>query len=321
VCASGNLAHVYFTVSDERLTVEELEALHPGLVGALTAHPGVGFLLVRSADGPLVLSARGIQHLADGRVVGKDPLAPFGPRAADHLRRLDAFRDVGDIVVNSAFDPDLGEVEAFEELVGSHGGLGGPQNQPFILHPAELEPGPEPLIGAPAVNAQLRAWARTLGITGGMTALEPRQEGRQRALGLIAAYIAIAGLVLLFGGLAILAALITGAVAEMPDEVGSRVPAIVGVVLSGFGLVMLLTGLGIWRRRRWAWMAALVLQGILVLQLLLATASGGVSGIVSFGVLGAIFAVAILYYLSRPHVAAAFGRRGPRRRRRRASAR
>ena len=27
---------------------------------------------------------------------------------------------------------------AFEELVGSHGGMGGPQNRPFLLHPAEL---------------------------------------------------------------------------------------------------------------------------------------------------------------------------------------
>ena len=317
VCASGNLANVYFTVSEERLTVEELESIHPGLVATLTAHPGIGFLLVRSADGPVVLGARGVHHLADGRVVGEDPLASFGPRAADHLRRLDSFRNVGDILVNSEFDPDLGEVAAFEELVGSHGGLGGTQNQPFILHPADLQAGPDPLIGAPAINGLLKTWARALGIEGGTTAIEPALTGRHRALGFIAAYIAIAGLVLLFGGLAIIAALVTGAVAEMPIEVGSRVPAIVGLVLAGFGLVMLLTSLGIWRRKRWAWQVALVVQGVAVLQLVLATASGGVSGIVSFGVLGAIFAIAILYYLSRPQVAAAFGRQGTRRRRRR----
>jgi hypothetical protein len=317
VCASGNLANVYFTVSEERLTVEEIESLHPGMVAALTAHPGIGFLLVRSADGPLALGARGVHHLSDGRVVGEDPLAPFGPRAADHLRRLDAFRNVGDILVNSEFDADLGEVAAFEELVGSHGGLGGPQNQPFILHPAALEPGPDPIVGAPAVHRQLRSWAHALGIEGGTTAPEPAFGGRPRALGLVAAYIAIVGILLLVVGLAILVALVSGAVAEMPAEVGSRVPAIVGLVLSGLGLVMLLTGLGIWRRQRWAWMAALLIQGIAVLQLVLATASGGISGIVSFGVLGAVFAVAILYYLSRPQVAAAFGRKGVRRRRRR----
>jgi hypothetical protein len=55
-------------------------------------------------------------------------------------------------------------------------------------------------------------------------------------------------------------------------------------------------------------MTALVLQGVAVLQLVLATASGGVSGIVTVGVVGAVFAVLVFYYLTRPHVAAAFGR-------------
>ena len=35
----------------------------------------------------------------------------------------------------SQYDPELGEVAAFEELIGSHGGLGGHQTEPFILHP------------------------------------------------------------------------------------------------------------------------------------------------------------------------------------------
>jgi uncharacterized membrane protein YvlD (DUF360 family) len=319
VCASGNLANAYFNVSEERLTVEEIESLHPGLVGALTVHPGVGFLLVRSADGPLVLGASGVHHLADGRIVGEDPLARFGPRAADHLRRLDAFSNVGDLLVNSQLDPDLGEVAAFEELVGSHGGLGGPQNQPFILHPASLEPGPEPLVGAPAVNRQLLAWARDLGVEGGPTAITPAPVGRMRALRLIAFYIALTGIVLLAAGLAILGAVLGGVVGEVPNEVGSRVPVIVALVLAGLGVVMLLTSIGIWRRQRWAWMVALTVQAIAVLQLILATASGGVSGIVSFGVLGAVFAVAILYYLTRPQVAAAFGRRTVRARPRRRS--
>ena len=316
VCASGNLANVYFTVSEERLTVEELESIHPGLIGALTAHPGIGFLLVRSADGPLVLGAKGVHHLADGRIVGEDPLAPFGTGASDHLRRLDSFRNVGDILVNSEFDPELGEVAAFEELVGSHGGLGGPQNRPFLLHPADLTADEDTLVGAPAVNRQLWAWARSLGIEGGTTAVEAAADRSPRrlglGLGLVGAYIGFTGLLLLAGGLIILTALFIGVFGEVPAEVGRRVPAVVGIVLSALGLAMLLTGVGIWRRQRWAWMVALVVQGIAVLQLVLATASGGISGIVSFGALGAVFAVAILYYLTRPQVAAAFGRHAAR---------
>ena len=50
VVGSGNLGLVWFTGHDHRLTVEELEELHPGLVAAVAAHPGVAMLLVRSQD-------------------------------------------------------------------------------------------------------------------------------------------------------------------------------------------------------------------------------------------------------------------------------
>jgi hypothetical protein len=39
--------------------------------------------------------------------------------------------------VNSVYDPTNDEVAAFEELIGSHGGLGGTQCKPFVLYPAE----------------------------------------------------------------------------------------------------------------------------------------------------------------------------------------
>ena len=42
VVGSGNLGLVWFTGHDHRLTVEELEELHPGLVASVAAHPGVG---------------------------------------------------------------------------------------------------------------------------------------------------------------------------------------------------------------------------------------------------------------------------------------
>ena len=35
----------------------------------------------------------------------------------------------------SIYDPVKNEVAAFEELVGSHGGIGGEQSFPFISHP------------------------------------------------------------------------------------------------------------------------------------------------------------------------------------------
>ena len=59
--------------------------------------------------------------------------------------------------------PATGEVFAFEELVGSHGGLGGTQTRPFVLHPVDLDAGSEPIVGAMALNAVLERWRTDLG--------------------------------------------------------------------------------------------------------------------------------------------------------------
>jgi hypothetical protein len=95
-------------------------------------------------------------------VTGEDPLAGFPPNAARHLLRTDGFPHVADIMVNSFFDPLTEEGCAFEELISFHGGMGGPQTQAFILHPAQLEPPDEPLIGAEAVHRLLRGWRAEL---------------------------------------------------------------------------------------------------------------------------------------------------------------
>jgi hypothetical protein len=157
VCASGPLGHVYLLRDPSRLSLETMEAWYPGLVMGLVAHPGIAFALVRSEIlGPIVIGARGVHRLRDGSVEGVDPLDGLGPHAADHLRGLDRFPHTGDIVVNGRIDRETGEVASFEELVGSHGGLGGEQTAAFLLHPAEWTVGEEPLIGAAAIHAVLR---------------------------------------------------------------------------------------------------------------------------------------------------------------------
>ena len=119
VLASGNLANAYFTEPEGRASLEPIEETYPGLLTGLAAHPGIGFILVRSeALGAVALGPAGARYLDDDRVEGVDPLALFGPNAADHLRRLDGFTNVGDLLVNSSYDAELEEVAAFEELVG-----------------------------------------------------------------------------------------------------------------------------------------------------------------------------------------------------------
>lgn len=165
VCASGNLALVYLNARPERLTLEDLMTLYPRLVESLAHHEGIGFVLVRSvSDGAVALGRSGVHYLDQARIVGDDPLAPFGPDAADDLRRLDAMPNVGDMVLNSGLDSATDEVAAFEELVGSHGGLGGWQTKAFLLYPSDWLGVEGQLVGAPAVHRQLVAWLVAAGL-------------------------------------------------------------------------------------------------------------------------------------------------------------
>ncbi len=157
--ASGNLGLVYFPRLPGRVTLEQLAETYPGLIDNLAAHPGVGALLIRSAEhGALVVGHEGINFLDEDRIEGTDPVAQYGGRARQAFVRLDAMEHTPDIAVISLYDPVFDEVAAFEELIGSHGGLGGPQTKPLILHPAEWEIDEE-LVGADAVYRQIRRWA------------------------------------------------------------------------------------------------------------------------------------------------------------------
>jgi uncharacterized membrane protein YvlD (DUF360 family) len=177
VLASGNLGLVYLMDEPRRLTLEEIEQRHPRLLPALAEHPHVGWLLVRSADhGALALGASGRRYLADGRVEGDDPLAQFSPGASAHLLRTDGFADVADIMVGSFYDSDIDEGCAFEELISFHGGLGGPQTEPFILHPERLRVPDDPIVGAAAVNALLRGWRAQLEGSGAESRAEAVSE-------------------------------------------------------------------------------------------------------------------------------------------------
>jgi uncharacterized membrane protein YvlD (DUF360 family) len=163
VLASGNLGLIYLMDVDRRLTLEEIEERHPRLLPALREHPHIGVVLVHSSvHGPVALGPRGTHMLVDGEVEGDDPLAAFSPGAARHLLRTDGFEHAPDLLVNSFFDPALEEGCAFEELISFHGGLGGPQTRPFILHPAHLPLPNGRIVGAAAVHDVLSGWRAVL---------------------------------------------------------------------------------------------------------------------------------------------------------------
>ena len=159
VLASGNLGVISFPKHQHRLTLEQMSGFYPNLVKRLVDHPGVSIALVETdEEGPVVLGKEGIHYLRDGRVDGADPLAPFGPTAARHLLRESTFENCPDIVVISQFDPETLSVAAFEELVGNHGGLGGWQQRPFVLHPPRFQPPDGPIIGTSDLHRLFKSW-------------------------------------------------------------------------------------------------------------------------------------------------------------------
>lgn len=103
----------------------------------------------------MVIGQRGIYYLDTDEIVGENPLECFGENAAKHLKRQNSFENMPDILVNSFYDEKHYEVCAFEELIGSHGGLGGNQTKPFILYPSQWQDLGE-LIGAESIYKFLK---------------------------------------------------------------------------------------------------------------------------------------------------------------------
>jgi uncharacterized membrane protein YvlD (DUF360 family) len=146
---SGNLAQVYFDLFARKITLPELNAAYPGMVDALVAHEGIGLVCGYLADGtPVALSKTGQRNLHTGEVEGVDPLLPYAPETgpgastldirAWQTRRVMDFPHAGDLMLISTVYPD-GSVAALEELIGSHGGLGGEQTDAFIFHPPDMD--------------------------------------------------------------------------------------------------------------------------------------------------------------------------------------
>jgi len=133
VRASGNLAHIYFRVSDERMEVSELALLYPDLIDRLNDHPGIGLVLGLEAGRPVVVTPRGTASLTPDRL--PHGLAEPEQSCAD-VARLLSYPHSGDLVLIGAWNT-FGRIVTFEEQSATHGGIGGAQEYPFFLTPPE----------------------------------------------------------------------------------------------------------------------------------------------------------------------------------------
>jgi hypothetical protein len=132
VVVAGPNAFVYFVDSEEPLTIEAIDARAPTLVDDLSRARGIGFVLARSADGPLCAWRGKRYHLGDGEAgpfAGRDDAA----RVIGGVRDLMAMRCAGDLVIYGNDSPD-GNVSYIREL-GAHAGPSPEEMQTFIVSP------------------------------------------------------------------------------------------------------------------------------------------------------------------------------------------
>lgn len=163
VCVSGCLAHLYCKEAARRLRLEEIRSLFPGLVEGLASHRGIGFVVALDEQGdPICIGGAGLRNLETGEVRGDDdPLAPYGDPLmwSRELARLARGEDSGDLIVNGSM-LSRRRVVSFESQIGTHGGMGGPQNEAFAILPTSWRTDRRDLRSPEALYAHLLSRGR-----------------------------------------------------------------------------------------------------------------------------------------------------------------
>ena len=131
VIAAGPNAFVYFLETAEPLTLERIEERYPALAARISASPGIGIVLVRSADGPLCFW-RGARYGLDALATGPFAKRPDLERVVEGIRDLMAMPSAGDLVIYG-IDAPQGNV-SFVAEVGAHAGPSTDEMQTFLIH-------------------------------------------------------------------------------------------------------------------------------------------------------------------------------------------
>jgi hypothetical protein len=136
---SGSLSHVYLNVTPRPMDLSEVALLYPTLLDALVAHDGIGLVVGREGDEVVIAGKEGTLWIgpAHERLKGKNPLSDLSDPAwaAHQTARVARFPHAGDLILFGKWDG--AQVVSFEDQVASHGGLGGPQDWPFIAFSPE----------------------------------------------------------------------------------------------------------------------------------------------------------------------------------------
>jgi hypothetical protein len=132
VIAAGPNAFVYFMHDDDPVPLEAVDERTPGLVDELSRSRGIGFVLARSAGGPICVwrgKRYAMADLAQGPFAGRADV----DRVREGVRDLMAMRCAGDLVLYGHGSPD-GDVSYIAEQ-GGHAGPSADEMQTFVVYP------------------------------------------------------------------------------------------------------------------------------------------------------------------------------------------
>jgi hypothetical protein len=162
----GSLEHFYYAfwltliLAGLQIWNSDLSSQSSAAQAGIMDHPRIGFIAIRSKiPGAIAIGKKGKVFLSAGTTEGEDPLIEYGPLTLPNLVREYSFPKAPDILIMSTYWQDTDEVAPFEELVSSHGGVGGEQTRPFILYPAEFDLGTDNIVGAKTVYRIFKKWA------------------------------------------------------------------------------------------------------------------------------------------------------------------
>ena len=136
VIAAGPNAFVYFLEKPEPLTLDQIEQRYPELAKRISASPGIGIVLVRSASGPLCYW-RGAPYGLDALAAGPFAQRPDLERIVEGIRDLMTMPSAGDLVIYG-IDAPQGNV-SFVAEVGAHAGPSVDELHTFLIHPSGVQ--------------------------------------------------------------------------------------------------------------------------------------------------------------------------------------
>jgi len=140
VIAAGPNAFVYFLDHPGAIALEAIEERFPGLAVEISRNPAIGFVLARSADGPLCFwrgKSYRMEDLGDGPFAGRPDL----DLVVQGIRDLMSMPSAGDFVIYGLEAPP-GHVTFIRET-GAHAGTSHEEMHTFVVSPPQVAmPGP-----------------------------------------------------------------------------------------------------------------------------------------------------------------------------------